>query len=501
MPISVRCKNPDCGKALRVQDDLAGRRVKCPACGQIVSVPDGRSDTRDRPARSRTTSAAADLGRDDDRKPMPDTPADSEPRGRSTLRKIYIALFVGIILFPPFHSLSVFKVKQGLVSSFFDRNTGFILSPPAQGNLLYPWTINWGRLMIELAVVAGLAAVVLRSRRKWVTGAAVALALGGGVMVYVYEEEKLAHLRTVLDRPPDPPDKEKPPEVKPPAWNYGDRHPPHPRLGPPTEATPLPAELVAAWKKGGFDAGWMDLVGDGQFYGGKDGKPGQVPAFRPWAQGARTAGLPAPDAAFGLCFSTGSATDAALKDLAGFKNLQVLTLESDQGAVTEAGLMELGALEQLQSLSLRGARVTDAVLKEFGRLLNLRALRLANAPATDAGLKHLAGMTQLQSLDLGHIQGLTDAGLKHLGGMKDLQWLCLTHTGVTDAGLKELVPLTKLQYLELANVAVTDRGLEDLKRMKQLRHLDILFTKASAAGVEDLHRALPDCKIFGYPGG
>ncbi len=37
MPISVVCSG--CDKKLTVKDDLAGRRIKCPACGEAVAVP------------------------------------------------------------------------------------------------------------------------------------------------------------------------------------------------------------------------------------------------------------------------------------------------------------------------------------------------------------------------------------------------------------------------------------------------------------------------------
>src|SRR5688572_19109996 len=30
---------PKCDKKLKIQDELAGKRVKCPGCGQVVSVP------------------------------------------------------------------------------------------------------------------------------------------------------------------------------------------------------------------------------------------------------------------------------------------------------------------------------------------------------------------------------------------------------------------------------------------------------------------------------
>ncbi len=36
MPISLSCS---CGRAIRARDDLAGRMVKCPECGAVLTVP------------------------------------------------------------------------------------------------------------------------------------------------------------------------------------------------------------------------------------------------------------------------------------------------------------------------------------------------------------------------------------------------------------------------------------------------------------------------------
>ena len=37
MPIPVQC---ECGQSFRAKDELAGRRVKCPKCGQALAIPD-----------------------------------------------------------------------------------------------------------------------------------------------------------------------------------------------------------------------------------------------------------------------------------------------------------------------------------------------------------------------------------------------------------------------------------------------------------------------------
>src|SRR2546428_11367635 len=36
MPIPVSCQ---CGQSFRAKDDLAGKRVKCPKCGQVLQIP------------------------------------------------------------------------------------------------------------------------------------------------------------------------------------------------------------------------------------------------------------------------------------------------------------------------------------------------------------------------------------------------------------------------------------------------------------------------------
>src|SRR5260370_13938694 len=36
MPIQLTC---NCGRALRVKDEFGGRKVRCPACGKVVSIP------------------------------------------------------------------------------------------------------------------------------------------------------------------------------------------------------------------------------------------------------------------------------------------------------------------------------------------------------------------------------------------------------------------------------------------------------------------------------
>jgi hypothetical protein len=61
-PDTVRFSCPSCGKEMQARAEHAGKKARCPACDERVDIPDaaGRAITADRP------SARARLGRDDD---------------------------------------------------------------------------------------------------------------------------------------------------------------------------------------------------------------------------------------------------------------------------------------------------------------------------------------------------------------------------------------------------------------------------------------------------
>jgi hypothetical protein len=85
----------------------------------------------------------------------------------------------------------------------------------------------------------------------------------------------------------------------------------------------------------------------------------------------------------------GEATDADLKELAVFKDLNVLNL-SGSYKVTDAGLKELAVFKDLKELDLSGCfKVTDAGLKELATLKSLQKLNLVNTMVTGAGVAEL----------------------------------------------------------------------------------------------------------------
>ena len=44
MPIPVTC---DCGRSMRVKDDVAGRKIRCPCCSAVLTVPKPEPDAEE----------------------------------------------------------------------------------------------------------------------------------------------------------------------------------------------------------------------------------------------------------------------------------------------------------------------------------------------------------------------------------------------------------------------------------------------------------------------
>lgn len=230
----------------------------------------------------------------------------------------------------------------------------------------------------------------------------------------------------------------------------------------------LPEQLVKEWRAADAAFGWMrpdPLSGAVHFLRLSDSKaePGDIPAFqydKSFQKGILSKLTP-PSVRFGLDLSYAAGGDFALKELAGFTNLQALILW--RTGVTDAGLKELAVFTNLQSLLLNGTSVTDAGMRELVVLRNLRLLNLGGLQVGDAGLKDIAAIKSLKSLSLVNTL-VSDVGLKEVTKLPNLQYLFLTHSGITDAGLKELAGLQSLRYLDLHHTQFTDEGLDELKK-------------------------------------
>jgi predicted Zn finger-like uncharacterized protein len=149
----------------------------------------------------------------------------------------------------------------------------------------------------------------------------------------------------------------------------------------------------------------------------------------------------------------------------------IIAVNLDSPFVNGADLAVLKHCKQLRVLYL-GAATTDADLKILKDLPQLQELRLDEARVTDAGMKEIKNLTQLENLNLNKTR-ITDAGLKELRDLPRLKKLWLADTGVTDAGLKELERFKNLKIVDLTHCKVTDAGVNRLRDQKPV--LGIVF--------------------------
>ncbi len=165
----------------------------------------------------------------------------------------------------------------------------------------------------------------------------------------------------------------------------------------------------------------------------------------------------------------------------------VVSLNLNSTNVTDAGLKELAVFENLNSLYLYDVGVTDAGLRELASCKNLTSLVLRGTKVTDTGLKQLAPLRNLNHLALPDV---TDATLQ------ELRFIGLLHA-LSDAHAKDHErPKSADEVISLSlGYKVTDAGLKELVGLKNLVSLDLRDTSVTAAGVAELRKMLPKCEI------
>jgi hypothetical protein len=223
--------------------------------------------------------------------------------------------------------------------------------------------------------------------------------------------------------------------------------------------------------------------------------------------------------------------DRGLHHLYLFPGLRVLELE--RSAITSAGLIELGAVQKLEALTLRyvdldadaftalaqlpalarlvlgPGQLLDPKASGLGDLLGLRELiieldgfgdpaapqlaslvalehlDLGNTSISDEGLAHLAPLTKLRRLELHHSR-VTKHGLAHLTGMTALEVLELDHTDVVDEGVAHLAVLSSLRELRLDRTLITDAALVHVAMLSKLERLNLADTVVTREGLAAL---------------
>lgn len=222
---------------------------------------------------------------------------------------------------------------------------------------------------------------------------------------------------------------------------------------------------------------------------------GTVYFEKDWVFWLRIATAYTPQATFDTAKAVGFdrpkvATDATMKSLLAFRNLEILSV--DEGQITGEGMKYVGRMQRLTDLYLWSTPITDEGLRPLRQLRDLQELKLRGSMVTDRGLEHLGQIPSLQLIVLNGTQ-ITGSGLKHLAGLRNLRALYLDGTTVPDTGFLHLSGMN-LECLSLSNTLITDISLQTIA-LPKLEVLYIDGTDTSKAAVEDLKKRIPGLSV------
>ncbi len=162
-------------------------------------------------------------------------------------------------------------------------------------------------------------------------------------------------------------------------------------------------------------------------------------------------------------------TDATLEQVSRHPGLVGLNL-SGRFSVTPAGIASLKPCSHLSGLYFSEVPISAELLTAVSQLSQLRSFGIYKSPVSSEMLGSIVQLNQLESLSL-------------------------QETGTTDADVVQIVKLTKLKTLFLSNTKVTDTGLNTLKSLKDLTMFSVQGLTVTPQAVADFEAALPKCQV------
>jgi beta-lactamase regulating signal transducer with metallopeptidase domain len=188
-------------------------------------------------------------------------------------------------------------------------------------------------------------------------------------------------------------------------------------------------------------------------------------------------------------------TGEALPHIAKFHHLRTLALAG--GQITDGGLRQIAGLKELQGLTLRDARlVSSSGIAELMKLPRLRRLELTNAAIGDAEFAQLASIETLEELS---VEGsdLSVQSLEAVGKVPALGSLSidLGDRPIGRDSLLSLQALPNLKRLSLQCSEISDEALLEIKSLRNLRWLGLGNSRVSGEALAALRRSLPKLSV------
>jgi len=216
-----------------------------------------------------------------------------------------------------------------------------------------------------------------------------------------------------------------------------------------------------------------------------------LPVFKRWQGGDTRMALLSPDARPNFLMLRGPFTDAGMAQLVGLDGLFALNLDTDQLAITGAGLAPLVNLPHLGWLAFDAK---DDSMPHIAALPHLRFLMCQDTVAGDEGFVALSRSRSIEHIWGRRCHNLQRRGFMALADMPALRSLSVSCKNVDDMGLSTLPRFPALR--ELMPMDVPDEGYRHIGRCARLESLVLMYCRDTTDAATEHIAALPTLKKY-----
>ena len=217
----------------------------------------------------------------------------------------------------------------------------------------------------------------------------------------------------------------------------------------------------------------------------------QLPVFTHWQGGDAAMALLRPDARPNFLMLRGPFTDAGMAQLVGLDGLFAVNLDSDQLAVTGAGLAPLVTLPHLSWLAFDAK---DDSMPYIAALPHLRFLMCQDTTAGDEGFLDLSRSSSIEHIWGRRSYNLQRRGFMALAEMPALRHLSVSCKNVDDVGVSVLPRFPALR--ELMPLDIPDEGYRHIGRCEKLESLVLMYCRETTDAATEHIGGLPALKKY-----
>ncbi|HEX9605916.1 MAG TPA: hypothetical protein VF962_01685 [Gemmatimonadaceae bacterium] len=217
----------------------------------------------------------------------------------------------------------------------------------------------------------------------------------------------------------------------------------------------------------------------------------QLPVFKSWQGGEPRMSLLGFDAGPNFLMLRGTFTDRGMAQLVGLDGLFALNIDSDQLAITGAGL---GPLVNLPHLGWLAFDAKDESMPYIAALPHLRFLMCQDTDATDEGFVALSRSQSIEHIWGRRSHNLRRRGFIALASMPALGHLSVSCKNVDDVGLSVLPQFPALR--ELMPMDVPDEGYRHIGRCERLESLVLMYCRNTTDVATEYIAGLPRLRKY-----